>query len=310
MNKNDLINLIDIKNSLEKKLYSLIYGSIEVRSKNNKKYIYVHYREDSILLTKYVGEYTDDLYNQILNNNNEKRVIYKQLRYIYKKLKEDNYIEVDMHDDVKFNIDLARKSLVDLIYKQAILENINTTYIDIQTLIEGGKINNLSATEVVKIVNLKHAWDFILNKYVIVSKTNYNLLIEINKLVEEGLYYNAGKIRSVNVTISGSSYKPTIPFIADAIEDIDNIISLDLSDVDIAIELILYVMKKQIFIDGNKRTAIIFGNHYLISKGKGLLVVSILHIEEFRKLLIMYYEGNDDKSIKVFLKDKCFTPIK
>lgn len=31
--------------------------------------IYIHYREDGKLLIKYVGEYSDDLYNLILNNN-------------------------------------------------------------------------------------------------------------------------------------------------------------------------------------------------------------------------------------------------
>lgn len=36
---------------------------------NSNKYIYVHYREDGITLTKYVGEYSDELYNLVLNNS-------------------------------------------------------------------------------------------------------------------------------------------------------------------------------------------------------------------------------------------------
>lgn len=32
-------------------------------------------------------------------------------------------------------------------------------------------------------------------------------------------------------------------------------------------------MKKQLFLDGNKRTAVIFANHFLVSYGKGLIVV-------------------------------------
>ena len=43
--------------------------------------------------------------------------------------------------------------------------------------------------------------------------------------------------------------------------------------IDVAINLCLYVMKTQVFIDGNKRAAVIFANHYMISKGAGLLVI-------------------------------------
>lgn len=65
-------------------------------------------------------------------------------------------------------------------------------------------------------------------------------------------------------------------------------------------------MKTQVFIDGNKRAAIIFANHYLISKGKGLLVVPFELVSEFKKLLIAYYEEHDTESIKLFLKEKCW----
>jgi prophage maintenance system killer protein len=37
---------------------------------------------------------------------------------------------------------------------------------------------------------------------------------------------------------------------------------------------------EQIFIDGNKRTSIIFINHYLISNGKGIIVISAELTEE------------------------------
>ena len=61
--KIEVINLLQEKQILEKKLDSTIYGSIEIRENNSSKYIYVHYRDGGIVLTKYAGEYTDDLYN-------------------------------------------------------------------------------------------------------------------------------------------------------------------------------------------------------------------------------------------------------
>lgn len=58
--KYEFMNLLQSKQTLTKELNNLIYGSVEIREKDSNKYIYVHYREDGILLTKYVGEYSDN----------------------------------------------------------------------------------------------------------------------------------------------------------------------------------------------------------------------------------------------------------
>ena len=68
-------------------------------------------------------------------------------------------------------------------------------------------------------------------------------------------------------------------------------------------------MKKQIFIDGNKRTAVIYSNHYLISKGKGIISIPVEENEKFKQLLISYYEGKEEKKIKEFIKEKCYIKI-
>lgn len=78
---------------------------------------------------------------------------------------------------------------------------------------------------------------------------------------------------------------PPIPNELDVKEKIDEIINSGLEDVDIAIELTLYCMKTQIFIDGNKRASIIFANHFMIGKGIGLLVVPENIVSEFKSLL-------------------------
>ena len=301
-NRVDILTLVSEKEALIKELKSLIYGSIETREKDNNKYIYVHFREDGIALTKYVGEYTDDLYNVILRNSEKAKLIKKELKRIDKELKVCGYVENELSDKVALNIDFAKKHLVDTIYKQAVLEGIATTYADTETIIEGGKVNNMTANDVLKVINLKHAWEFILNKDVITSPTNFALLCEINKFIEEGFYYNAGRIRSTPVSIGGTSWKPQLPIESLIKEELQEILNSNLETIDKAIEILLFVMKKQIFIDGNKRTAVIFANHLLISKAKGLIVIPNDKVEEYKKLLISYYESKDEKSIKDFLK--------
>ena len=307
--KIEIMNLLQNKQLLERELQSLAYGSVEIRENDSNKYIYVHYREDGVTLTKYVGEYSDELYNLVLNNSIKAKELKKQIKEINKKLTQLNYIEEELSEKVKQNIDFAKRHLADTIYKQAILEGVATTFADTESIIEGGKVNNMTSEDIMKIVNLKHAWEFILNKNVILSDTNFALLCEINKMVEEGFYYSAGKVRSVPVTIGGTTWKPELPIESVIKEELEKIFNDKMDDIDRAIELILYTMKKQIFIDGNKRTAVIFSNHYLISKGKGIIAIPAELTEEFKNLLIPYYEGKDEKKIKKFIKEKCYINI-
>lgn len=307
--KIEIMNLLQSKQVLEHQLQALAYGSVEIRENNSNKYIYVHYREDGVALTKYVGEYSEELYNLILNNSIKAKELKKQIRAINKKLKQYNFIEEEISPNVEQNIDFAKRHLVDTIYKQAILEGLATTFADTESIIEGGKVNNMSSEDILKIVNLKHAWEFILNKNVILSDTNFALLCQINKMVEEGFYYTAGKIRNVPVSIGGTTWTPDLPIESVVKEELEEIFNKQIDDVEKAIELLLYTMKKQIFIDGNKRTSVIYANHYLISKGKGIIVIPAELTEEFKNLLIPYYEGKDETEIKTFIKEKCYMSI-
>ena len=306
------IKVLDLLNQRQKKEYELnqmIYGSVEIRETDNKKYIYTHTKEGGLQSTKYVGEYSEELHNLILNNNIKAREIKKEIRKIEKELKELNYVDEELTKEVSMNIDFARKHLVDTIYKQAVLEGVATTLSDTENIIEGGKVSNMSSEDILKIVNLKHSWEFILNKNVIMTQTNYSILCTINKLVEEGFYYNAGNLRNVPVKIGGTSWTPDIPIESDIKDNIKNIIEQKEDDIDKAIELLLYVVKKQMFIDGNKRTSVIFANHYLISKGKGLIVIPVEKVDEYKKLLIDFYESNNNEEIFKFLKENCYLSI-
>lgn len=307
--KIEIMNLLQDKQVLEHELQTLAYGSVEIRENNSKKYIYVHFREDGVALTKYVGEYSDELYNLVLNNSIKAKELKRKIREIKKKLKQFNYIEEELSEKVEKSIDFAKRHLVSTIYDQAILEGVATTFADTESIIAGGKVNNMTSEDILKIVNLKHAWEFILNKNVILSNTNFALLCEINKMIEDGFYYTAGKVRNTPVSIGGTTWKPDLPIENVIKEELEEIFSKDMNDLERAIELLLYIMKKQIFIDGNKRTAVIYSNHYLISRGEGIIAIPAELTDEFKDLLIPYYEGKDEKKIKEFIKEKCYISI-
>lgn len=102
---------------------------------------------------------------------------------------------------------------------------------------------------------------------------------------------------------------PGIPIESDVKDELNKIINKKNNKIDKAIELLLYTMKKQIYVDGNKRTAVIFANHYLIKNGLGIISIPSELTDEFKLLLINYYEGKNTKEIKSFLKTKCYTKI-
>ncbi|MBQ7977554.1 MAG: Fic family protein [Clostridia bacterium] len=303
-----IMGLINEKNLINQRLNSLIYGTIEIREKDEKSYIYVHYRENGVAYTKYVGAYSAELHNLILKNTAEAKMLKKSLKNIEKQLREAGVFEEELDKNIELNIDLAKRYMVENIYDQAVLEGVATTYLDTETIIEGGKVNNMKSCDVSKIINLKHAWEFILNKAVITSPTNLGLLCEINKIVEEGFYYNAGKVRSTPVHIGGTNWMPELPIESVVREEIDEILSLPIATLEKGIYLLLYVMKKQVFLDGNKRTAVIFANHFLIANGTGLIVIPSVKVEEFRTLLIEYYENNNEKIVE-FLKKHCIITL-
>jgi len=307
-------SLVAQKKALEEKLATLLYGAFEKRDSGEKAYAYLHRREDGIRVTKYIGEFSEKLLKTVANDNAEAKEIKKQLRQINKELNTLGFTEQEMDEKVAINIALARRYLVENVHKLAALEGIATTLADTERILEGGRVGDLTATDTNKIINLKRAWEFVLNKFVIQTPFSFNIVSEVNRLVEEGFHTLGGKVRSVPVTIGGTDYKPPLPIETVVKEEIDEILNNNCSLEDKVISLILYLMKRQIFIDGNKRTAVISANHLFISMGGGLLAIPADKTDEYKKLLVKYYEAErsedkDTKNIIKFLKEYCITRI-
>ena len=281
-------------------------GTPEIKEVSGQKYLYTRKRIGSRVTSTYVGTYSDELYQLLLRNTREAREIRKSLRKLDKSLAELGYQETELAPRVIQNLDFARANMKTNIYDQAVLEGVATSFPQTEEIIENGKVNGMTASDVQKILNLKHAWEFILDQDVIQAKSDYYVLCHIARLVNEGFFADGGRIRGVPVTIGGSSYIPLLPMEFEVRERIEEILQSDMEDIDKATSLCLYTMKTQVFIDGNKRAAVIFANHFLIAHGQGFLVIPEAHVAEFKKLLVAYYEGEDAGIIMTFLKDNCW----
>lgn len=304
---NEIQELLRSRADLHARLNLMPYdGTPEIKERGDGKYLYVRKRVAGKLTSTYVGVYTEELYNLLLRNARETREIRKQLRHIEKQLAAAGYSDDELSADVINNIAFARVNMKNNIYDQAVLEGVATSFPQTEEIIDNGKVSGMTATDVQKILNLKHAWEFILDKDVIASKSDYYMLSYIARLVNEGFFADGGRIRGVPVTIGGSSYIPPIPNEIDIKDEIIEIIDDDADAIDIAIKLCLYCMKTQIFLDGNKRASVIFANHYLISHGGGFLVIPEKEVPEFKNLLVKYYEGEDISIISDFMKKNCW----
>lgn len=304
---NKIKELLNKKTDIEVRLKLLSYdGTPEIKTIDGSKFLYVRKRVAGKLTSTYVGAYSDDLYNLLLCNNNEAKNLRKERKYVEKELANLGYTSDELPVRVIKNIDFARANMKVNIYDQAVLEGVATSFSQTEEILENDKVNGVTATDVQKILNLKHAWEFILDKDVIASKTDYYVLCYIARIVNEGFYMEGGRIRGVPVSIGGTSYIPPLPNEYEVKERIAEIISKAEEVIDKAIKLCLYCMKTQIFLDGNKRASVIFANHYLISQGAGFIVIPENKVPEFKKLLIKYYEGEDISVLGTFMKKHCW----
>lgn len=307
---NEIQELLRSRADLNARLNFMPYdGTPEIKERGNGKYLYVRKRVAGKQTSTYVGAYTEELYNLLLRNAREAREIRKELRSIDKQLANAGYSEDELSSDVINNIAFARANMKMNIYDQAVLEGVATSFPQTEEIIDNGKISGVTAIDVQKILNLKHAWEFILDRDVIASRSDYYMLSHIARVVNEGFFAEGGRIRGVPVTIGGSSYVPPLPNELDVKEKIREIIEESDEVINTAIKLCLYCMKTQIFLDGNKRASVIFANHYLISHGGGFLVIPEKEVPEFKRLLVKYYEGEDITVIADFMRKYCWKKI-
>lgn len=205
------------------------------------------------------------------------------------------------------NIFLAKRNVVDYIYKSAKLEGINVTFPETQAIFEGVGVEGAKVEDIIKINNLKRAWQFLFDT--LENMTDFDYMCRLNMIVgAEGIIYGAGKLRTYDVKISGTDWRPQIPFEFDIRNEMADILEIK-NPTERSITLMLWAMRKQIFMDGNKRTAMLIANKEMILGGCGVISVPDNQIKRFYELLIEFYETNNMDKLKQFVYDRCIDGI-
>lgn len=208
---------------------------------------------------------------------------------------------------IEQNIFVAKRNIIDYIWKSARLEGIGVTFPDTEAIYNGITVPNMKVDDIIAINNLKHAWQFVLKN--IDYSIDFPYICKLNQLIgNSNLIYDAGFIRKITVSIGGTTWKPDLPIESQIKEDILKIKDIE-SPTERAIDLMLYLMRKQIFVDGNKRTSMLAANQVMISNGAGIISIPIEWQRDFTDLLIKYYETNKANVIKTFVYNKCIDGI-
>ena len=175
-------------------------------------------------------------------------------------------------------VEMAKRLLVDSIWKSANLEGLGTTFPKTEAILTNAPTNT-KTEEVLFVINMKRAWQFLLDN--LEYKNSIMLLREFDKIVGELLFRYAGEIRTIPVQIGGTSWEPEMPHTGVIMESISQL--EEITDIEQrALKYFCYIARTQIFIDGNKRVAQLMTNKVLIEYNIGIFQIPIEKLEEFK----------------------------
>ena len=190
---------------------------------------------------------------------------------------------------------------MDSIWKSAGIEGLGTTFPNTEKILANIPVET-RRDEVLFIVNMKRAWYFLFDN--IEYPNQLSFLRELNRICMDGIIYDAGAIRTSDVAIGGTSWKPEFPVANEIVSKLDEIDQMP-DRLEAALEMFCYIARCQMFLDGNKRVAQLMCNKVLMENDIGVLSIPYDKIDAFKELLVAYYETNDSAELKQFFREYC-----
>lgn len=219
-----------------------------------------------------------------------------------------------MHVGDKFNMTreenvfCAKRVLVDSVYKQANLEGIAATFANTVDILNNVNVGTLTPNEISKVCCLRDGWQFLLEH--LDDSLDLAFLESLHEIIArfDVSYQYLGKLRTDAVMISGTDWRPTYPIADDIYRQLNALNEIE-SITDRALSIGFYLMRAQIFKDGNKRIGSFAINKILIANGKGIFNVPVKHDGTFKQMLVEFYESNDDSKLKRWAYEYCLEGV-
>jgi len=201
--------------------------------------------------------------------------------------------------------------VIELSWKSSKIEGNTYTLLDTEKLLrEGTPANGKTTAETTMILNHKTAFDFVLeNKTLVKTKNLLPFLEELHRLLTDNLLIDQG-IRKALVGITGTNYLPLgISFkIEEALTEL--FLSLERSESFYQKALLALAGTSYIqpFVDGNKRTARLFANAFLLAENLAPLSYRNVDEKDYREAILVFYEQNSIIPLKkIFVEQYLFS---
>lgn len=309
MSEEVLNQLLSEKRALESEIKNANFrGYPEVKEINGKKYVYLRYKKYDRLSSVYAGPYDEVFYEHLKDMSRNMRELKTRLRVVNSKLAKCGVRVDDLDPSVVLNANYIRNNINTIIYGQAVVEGVSATFLETEEIIEKGSSKEVSFDDTLTILNLKDAWKYVLDEDTIRRPISFGTLSTIAGFVNDRQISYPDQIRTTRVLIGGSTYRPAIPQKEEVWNDIEAIMQAEKPAIDKAIDLLCYLCKAQVFNNGNKRTALIFANFYLMLNGGGFISIPSEFDKRYKMLLVEFYEGKND-AVKKFLLEECYLPL-
>ena len=207
------------------------------------------------------------------------------------------------------NVFVAKKYLKDSVYRSAFLEGIAVTFPQTEAILDAAEVSGVSARDISKVCGIRDGWRYILDN--LDATVDLQMLEEVHAVIarEDVPWDRLGKLRTEGVRISGTNYLPELPNPENIHQDIIDTMKSETSDTDKAVNLMLYIMRVQPFLDGNKRVGTLICNKVLVSTGHGIFSLPPELKQEFSEKLVRFYEHGDSAKLKKLIFENCLTGL-
>lgn len=192
----------------------------------------------------------------------------------------------------------------ELVYNMTKLEGNPYTYPEIKTLLDGITVGGRKLSDQEQVLRVSRAWEELRRQVAensfTVSKANF---IHLNKIVAEGEALEVGHFRNGQVYIAGVQY---VPPKADELEAIFTTMLAEFkqSTEELyirAFKLFLHCARYQFFYDGNKRTAQLIMNGFLMSNELPPVSIPARSKRSYDSRMTKFYETGNMKPMLAFL---------
>lgn len=202
---------------------------------------------------------------------------------------------------------LAKKKWDENVYCGMRMENRAVTFPQTRTILSGVNVANVQLDDIQAILNMRDAWKYLFST--VNDPVDLAYLCKLNAYIARNEALDWGKLRTGSVGISGTDYLPPVPDHDTVEQQLANILNMDASATEKALEAFVWGARGQFFWDGNKRTSMTIANKILLSAGAGILTITDRFMERFNELLLAYYDTGDSAQLKEFLYENAIQGI-